>query len=66
MILMEKGIYCECSRASVYYIKGWIAIITLESKGHEIELILNILYSNILTTKVCIILSRELFLIDCR
>ena len=39
-------------------------MITLESKGHEIELILNILRSNILTTKVYIVLSKELLLID--
>jgi hypothetical protein len=65
MIPMEKGIYCERSRAGVRYIKGWIAMVTLESKGHEIELILNILYSNILTTKVYIVSSRELLLTDC-
>jgi hypothetical protein len=43
MVLIEEGIYYKCSRASIYYIKGYIAIVTLESKGCEIKLIRNIL-----------------------
>jgi hypothetical protein len=42
-------------------------VVTLESEGGQVELVLNILYSNVIPGKIGLVTSRELLLIDsCR